>query len=140
MLSRYLIFLFSVLTIQISMAQYTLAKQEKPKQKSKLGQFSSPNSSFSANNRTIKANAQKVDKLAEKIISTLELNDADAKAVHDLCEDRAQKIEIIKLNNDNSQQKIIDLQAVNQDFDAKIRNLVTANQYQKYEVMRRAGN
>lgn len=111
-------------------------KQERPKSKGKFGVNQAPTSSFSSQNRT----AQKVDKLAEKIISMLELNESEAKTIHELCENRAEKIEKIKLNSDNSQQKIIDLQSVNQVFDSRIKQLVSPSQFQKYEALRKNGN
>jgi hypothetical protein len=118
--------------------QFASFKQERPKSKNKFETNINPNS-FSNSNRTLKTN-NKVEKLAEKIINTLELNDSDANIIRNLCEDRAEKIEKIKLNNDNTQQKITDLQVVNQDFDNKIKQLVGINQYQKYETMRQRGN
>ncbi len=132
----FLVILSIFVYIQFVDAQYIGLKQEHPKAKNKFGINATPNSSFTNNKYQI----QKVEKLADKIISTLDLNDSEAKTIKELCEDRLEKIEKIKLNSDNSQQKIIDLQAVNQDFDLKIKQLVTASQYQKYEVMRRSGN
>jgi exopolysaccharide biosynthesis protein len=122
--------------VQFVDAQFIGLKQEHPKSNKKFGLLTNPNSSFT----NTKNQTQKVEKLADRIINTLELNDSEAKSIRELCEDRSEKIEKIKLNSDNSQQKIFDLQAVNQDFDAKIKQLVSANQYQKYEVMRRSGN
>lgn len=135
-----LIFLLFITTANLVVANLGDLKQERPKSKGKFGVNQAPTSSFSSQNRTAKTTAQKVDKLAEKIISTLELNESEAKIIHDLCENRAEKIEKIKLNSDNSQQKIIDLQSVNQAFDARIKQLVTPSQYQKYEMMRKNGN
>jgi hypothetical protein len=131
-----LIFLLFITTAFLAEANFVDFKQERPKSKGKFGVNQAPTSSFSSQNRT----AQKVDKLAEKIISTLELNEAEAKTIHDLCENRAEKIEKIKLNSDNSQQKIIDLQSVNQVFDSRIKQLVSPSQYQKYEALRKNGN
>jgi hypothetical protein len=130
------IFLLLVFTFSQQMyGQLFSYKQERPK--SKKNSYLAPNQSITNHNLAVK---QKVDKLAEKIIATCELNDADAKSIHDLCEDRAKKIESIKLNNDNSQQKLVDLQAVNNDFDSKLKHMLSANQYQKYETMRKIVN
>jgi hypothetical protein len=133
--------LLLIITANLAEANSFDFKQERPKSKLKF----EPNSNFNNSNinsskKEAKTNTQKVEKLADKIISTLYLTDSEAKIIHDLCEDRAVKIEKIKLNNDNSQQKIMDLQTVNQDFDRKIKQLVTPNQYQKYEIMRKSGN
>lgn len=134
------LFLLFIFFANLVLANFADLNQERPKSKEKFGANQAPTSSFSSQNRTAKTTAQKVDKLAEKIISTLELNESDAKTIHELCENRAEKIEKIKLNSDNSQQKIIDLQSVNQVFDSRIKQLVSPGQYQKYEAMRKGGN
>lgn len=139
MTPKILIFLSFLIYFYFGPSQNEISGQERPKIKSKNLQYSQPTSSFSANNRTQKSD-KKVDILAEKIINTLSLNEGDARFIHEFCDDRATKIEKIKLNNDNSQQKIADLQAVNNDFDQKIKQLVSPSQFQKYEAMRRAGN
>jgi hypothetical protein len=99
-----------------------------------------PQTSLAPNNKSTNNNSKKIDLLAEKIVKTLELNPLDAKIIYSYCEERAEKIDKIKLNSDNSQQKIADLQAVNQNFDLKIKQLVSPGQYQKYEVMKRSGH
>lgn len=134
-----LILLFLVLSNFIGLAQHIAFKQEQPKGKAKNNLYSNTTSSLSANNSHKNSN-KKVDKLFEKINSSLELNESDSKYIFNLCEERAEKIEKIKLNNDTSQQKIIDLQTINQDFDSKLKHILTANQFQKYEMMRRSGN
>lgn len=136
-----LLCLLCILTANLAEAGAFDFKQERPKPKLKFEQNSNFNNSLTnSNKREVKTNTQKIEKLADKIISTLYLTDSEAKIVYDLCEERALRIEKIKLNNDNSQQKIMDLQTVNQDFDRKIKQLVTPNQYQKYENLRKSEN
>ena len=87
-------------------AQFAAFGQEKPKKGKPKSSFKSVQSnSYVDNSKT-----SKVIKLADKIISTLDLNESEAKSIHLFCEERAEKIERIKLNSDNSQQKIIDLE------------------------------
>lgn len=97
-------------------------------------------SQFSEKNNGLSSKKTNSNKLADKIINSLVLNEGEAKVIHELCDDRANKIEKIKLNSDNSQQKIKDLQDVNQVFDQKIKTLVTPTQFNKYENMRKNGN
>jgi hypothetical protein len=132
-----LIFLILLIIPKLLFGQGSLSKQDGPKAKAKNNLSVSSSNALVANKTT---NKQKTDRLADKIIATLELDDADSKQIHAICEDRAEKIEKIKLNNDNSQQKIFDLQTINQDFDNRLKQLVTTNQFQKYETMRRNSN
>jgi hypothetical protein len=132
-----LIFLILLIIPRLLFGQGSLSKQDSPKAKAKNNLSVSSSNTLVANKTT---NKQKTDRLADKIIATLELDDADSKQIHAICEDRAEKIEKIKLNNDNSQQKIFDLQTINQDFDNRLKQLVTSNQFQKYETMRRNSN
>ncbi len=136
---RSFVLLFLILFNFIGMAQQIAFKQERPKGTAKNNLYSNTTSSLSANNVHKNSN-KKADKLFEKINSALELNESESKSILNLCEERSEKIEKIKLNNDNSQQKIIDLQTINQDFDSKLKHILNANQFQKYEIMRRSGN
>jgi hypothetical protein len=130
------IFIINFAIANLAMANLVDINQENPKLKAKNKSFQTTPNYISANNRS----SQKVDKLADKIISALELKGAEAKTIHDLCEARAIKIEKIKLNSDDNQQKISDLQVVNQVFDEQIKQLVSPNQYQKYEALRKNGH
>ncbi|MES2795527.1 MAG: hypothetical protein V4683_06160 [Bacteroidota bacterium] len=134
-----LIFLFLFIYIHFADGNHLAFIQEQPKSKLRNNQNTAPISSLSTN-RVQKSSNQKVDKLAEKIILTLDLNEVEAKTIYHLCENRAEKIEKVKLNSDNSQQKISDLQAINDDFDFRIKQLVSPSQYHKYEALRKSGN
>jgi hypothetical protein len=141
---KYLIFLamiFSFVNVAFTNENIGDFKQEHPKPKMRFENKVAPNNSFTnSNNSATKSSVLKSDRLADKIVATLYLTDAESKIVHDFCIDRSEKIEKIKLNSDNSQQKIIDLQVVNQEFDNKIKQLVTPAQYQKFENLRRNSN
>lgn len=114
--------------------------QNSQKQFLKFNKQQPTTSQFSEKNNGLNSNKTNSNKLADKIINNLALNESEAKTIHELCDERANKIEKIKLNSDNSQQKIKDLQDVNLVFDLKIKSLVTPTQFSKYENLRKSGN
>ena len=114
--------------------------QNSQKQFFKLNKQQPTTSQFTAKHTVENSRKSNSFKLADKIINSLILNETEAKLIHELCDDRANKIEKIKLNSDNSQQKIKDLQEVNLVFDLKIKSLVTPTQFLKYENLRKNGN
>ena len=111
--------------------------QNSQKQFLKFNKQQPTTSQFSEKNNGLNSNKTNSNKLADKIINNLALNESEAKTIHELCDERANKIEKIKLNSDNSQQKIKDLQDVNLVFDLKIKSLVTPTQFSKYENLRK---
>lgn len=131
-----LIFLLLVFALGIS----NINAQNSQKQFFKLNKQQPTTSQFTAKNKVENSRKSNSFKLADKIINSLILNETEAKLIHELCDDRANKIEKIKLNSDNSQQKIKDLQEVNLVFDLKIKSLVTPTQFLKYENLRKNGN
>lgn len=82
----------------------------------------------SANNSNFKP-----DKLIDKLVRELDLNENDTKIVNNLVEQRAEKIERIKLNHDHINQKIIDLNSVNAEFENKLRSVLSPGQFVRYE-------
>ncbi len=136
MASKNLIFLLVIYAMGVG----EIFGQNPQKSYIKFSQQNTPQSNFNQKSSNNNTKENKSVKLADKIISTLVLNDFEAKIIHELCEERANKIEKIKLNSDTSQQKINDLQTVNQVFDQKIKNLVSSAQFIKYENLRKAGH
>lgn len=101
--------------------------------KFKFDNKSSQSQSLTAGKKQEKS---KSEQLADKIINSLKLADNDARMVRNYCQDRAEKIEKIRLNSDNTQQKINDLQSVNSEFDNKLKYLLSPAQFAKYEQIK----
>lgn len=117
---------------------YIYLGAQKPSYKISLGQ-----SKQSISNNTAKADRQqsytksKAQHQSDLIVKSVEATEQDARQILNLCIDRQERIEKIRLNSDNSQQKILDLQTVNDDFEKGLKGILTPAQYQKYEEMKK---
>ncbi len=80
-----------------------------------------------------KATNNKPEKLIDRLEKELNLDESQSKQINQMIEQRAEKIEKIKLNHDHINQKIIDLNAINADFESKLKQILSHQQFFKYE-------
>lgn len=80
-----------------------------------------------------KTHNNKPEKLIDRLEKELNLDETQSKQINQMIEQRAEKIEKIKLNHDHINQKIIDLNAVNADFESKLKQILSPKQFLKYE-------
>jgi hypothetical protein len=74
--------------------------------------------------------------LADKLIAIMHLTDNEQRFIKKICGERAEQIEKIKLNADTQQQKLLDLQAINEDFEYELKHNLSPINYSKYESLK----
>jgi hypothetical protein len=74
--------------------------------------------------------------LLDKIIAATNLSEVELKIVKKVCSERTESIEKIKLNSDSQQQKLQDLQTVNEDFEHQLKLHLSPSNFLKYESLK----